>query len=103
MRSGTEETLERTGEIARAQGDRRARARSIAELIRAARGYRWVGLYDVEPAEIAVIAWAGPGAPTYPRFPRTQGLNGAAVAKGTSIVVFLSNSKASSPLKLGIV
>jgi putative methionine-R-sulfoxide reductase with GAF domain len=66
---------------------REVRARSGAEAIRQAGGYRWVGLYDVMEHEIAVIAWAGPAASTHPRFPRSQGLNGAAVASGRSVVV----------------
>jgi GAF domain-containing protein len=46
-----------------------------------------VGLYDVLPEEIAVIAWSGPGAPAFPRFPRTEGLSGAAVRAGEPVVV----------------
>jgi len=63
------------------------KARLAAEMIRQAGGYRWVGLYDVNETDIAVIGWSGPSAPTYPRFPRHQGLNGAAVASGESVVV----------------
>src|SRR5437867_1148946 len=70
-----------------AEGPRDARARSAAEIIRQAGGYRWVGLYDVMEHEIAVIGWAGPTAPAHPRFPRSQGLNGAAVASGCSVIV----------------
>jgi len=46
-----------------------------------------VGLYDVTEHEIAVIGWAGPTAPAHPRFPRSQGLNGAAVASRRSVMV----------------
>jgi len=46
-----------------------------------------VGLYDVTEHEIAVIAWSGPAAPAHPRFPRSQGLNGAGVASRRSVVV----------------
>ena len=69
------------------EGSRAEKAGRAAETIRRAGGYRWVGLYDVEELEIAVIAWAGPGAPTHPRFPRSQGLNGAAVATRAAVVV----------------
>jgi L-methionine (R)-S-oxide reductase len=69
------------------KGDRAERAKRIVEWIQARRGYRWVGLYDVLPAEIAAIAWTGPDAPAFPRFPRAKGLNGAAVAAGAPIVV----------------
>jgi GAF domain-containing protein len=59
----------------------------IAELVRQAGGYRWVGLYEVTGQEIAVIGWSGPGAPAHPRFPVTQGLSGAAVAARRAVVV----------------
>lgn len=59
----------------------------IAELVREAGSYRWVGLYEVTEQEIAAIGWSGPGAPAYPRFPVTQGLSGAAVAARRAVVV----------------
>jgi GAF domain-containing protein len=64
-----------------------ARAGRAAEVIRRAGGYRRVGLYDVTDVEIAVIAWSGPNPPSHPRFPRRQGLNGAAVAAQRPVVV----------------
>ena len=64
-----------------------AKAVRIAELIRQAGGYRWVGLYEVTDREIAVLGWSGPGAPAYPRFPVTQGLSGAAVAAKCTVLV----------------
>ena len=75
------------GELERLPADRAARARLAAEVIRAARGYRWVGLYDVTPSHIAALAWTGPTAPQHPTFSRTQGLNGAAVAQGAPVIV----------------
>jgi GAF domain-containing protein len=66
---------------------RQAKAERAAGIIRRAGGYRWVGLYDVSPADIAVVAWQGPAPPTHPRFPRSQGLNGAAVASGSPVIV----------------
>jgi GAF domain-containing protein len=57
-----------------------AAASHIAERIRSARGYRWVGLYAVGPEEIAAMAWTGSEPPAFARFPRTQGLCGATVA-----------------------
>src|SRR5918911_1017921 len=67
--------------------DRHGSPEREAELIRRAGPYRWVGIYDVLPEEIAVIAWSGPGAPAHPRFPRTAGLNGAAVGTGEPVIV----------------
>lgn len=73
---------------------RTLRARRVAEAIRRSCSYRWVGLYDVLPEDIFVIAWAGASAPAYPRFPRTQGLCGTAVASGQTVI---SNDVRSDP------
>ena len=67
--------------------ERSRRARRAAETLQSARGYRWVGLYDVTPAEIIAIAWSGEEAPAFPRFPISQGLNGAAVGCGRPVAV----------------
>jgi L-methionine (R)-S-oxide reductase len=63
------------------------KAVQIAELVRQAGSYRWVGLYEVTDQEISAIGWSGPGAPAHPRFPVTQGLSGAAVAARRAVVV----------------
>jgi len=67
--------------------DRARTGRLAAELIRSTGSYRWVGLYDVQGEEIAAFAWTGPEAPAHPRFPATQGLNGAAVRTRAPVVV----------------
>jgi L-methionine (R)-S-oxide reductase len=79
--------IEELRELVLTTKSREEKARLAAEVIRRAGSYRWVGLYDVEDEEIAVVAWSGPAAPTHPRFPRTQGLNGAAVASGAPVIV----------------
>jgi L-methionine (R)-S-oxide reductase len=58
----------------------------IAERIRAAGGYRWVGLYAVTGVDIRAVAWTGPVAPAFPRFPREMGLNGVAVRTVAPVV-----------------
>lgn len=63
------------------------KAVQVAELVRQAGSYRWVGLYEVTDQEISAIGWSGPGAPAHPRFPVTQGLSGAAVAARRAVVV----------------
>jgi len=70
-----------------ARGERVAKAQRAVDLVRSLGSYRWAGLYDVLPTEIAVIAWSGPEAPTYPRFPIDRGLNGACVASGKPVIV----------------
>ena len=59
----------------------------MAESIRKAGDYRWVGIYAVGPEEISVIGWSGPAPPAHPRFPRDRGLCGAAAASGLTVVV----------------
>ena len=66
---------------------RAEQAVQIAELIRQAGSYRWVGLYAVTDQEITAIGWSGPAAPAHPRFPVTQGLSGAAVATKRAVLV----------------
>lgn len=68
-------------------GSRTVKAERVADLIRRTRGYRWVGLYDVDRDEIAIISWSGHGAPAYPRFPANKGLSGSAVRARTTVVV----------------
>jgi L-methionine (R)-S-oxide reductase len=74
-------------DVLRTGKGRTEKAVQIAELVRQAGGYRWVGLYEVREREIAAVGWSGPGAPAHPRFPVTQGLSGAAVAAGRAVVV----------------
>ena len=64
---------------------REEKAARVAEVIRRAGDYRWVGIYEVTEDEIVNVAFSGPGAPVYPRFPITQGLSGAAVASGETV------------------
>jgi L-methionine (R)-S-oxide reductase len=61
--------------------------REVAEMIRVARNYRWVGLYKVTKKEFVILAETGDEPPAYPRFPISQGLCGAALESGKSIVV----------------
>ena len=78
------DTLRSLGDRA---GDRAGKAQQAVELIKTLGSYRWVGLYDVLPAEIAVVAWSGPEAPTYPRFPIAKGLNGVSVFSRKPVIV----------------
>lgn len=68
-------------------GNRAGKIELVAEVIRRAGGYRWVGIYDVKEDEIAALGWSGPGEPSHPRLPRSEGLCGGAVSSGKTIVV----------------
>jgi L-methionine (R)-S-oxide reductase len=84
---GWDTALRGIREVLAGDQGRPEKAVRIAELIRQAGSYRWVGLYAVTEQEIAAIGWSGPGAPAHPRFPVTQGLSGAAVATKRAVVV----------------
>ena len=79
--------LRRIDDVLGSDTGRTEKAVQIAELVRQAGSYRWVGLYEVTGQEIVAIGWSGLGAPAYPRFPVTQGLSGAAVAARRAVVV----------------
>jgi GAF domain-containing protein len=68
-------------------GSRVERAAKIAEMIRLSGDYRWVGVYDVGAEVVSIVAFSGPGAPTYPQFPITKGLTGSAIREKRTIVV----------------
>lgn len=82
-----DELVEGVAAIAIARDPRAGRATRIASAIREAGNHRWVGVYEVTDTEVAILGYAGPGAPAYPRFGRTQGLTGTAVATGQAVVV----------------
>jgi putative methionine-R-sulfoxide reductase with GAF domain len=79
--------IESLRSLGNGEGDRAAKAQRAIDLIRTLRPYRWAGLYDVLSNEIAVIAWSGPQAPTYPRFPIDKGLSGACVSSRQPVIV----------------
>ncbi len=85
--SDSRAVLSHLAAIAARSDNRATRAREAAECICIARNFRWVGLYDVSSSEIRAIGWTGPSPPAFPTFPRTQGLNGAAVASGRPIII----------------
>jgi len=64
-----------------------AQMKKMAEMIRAARNYRWVGIYKVTKKEFVIVAGTGDCPPAYPRFPLTQGLCCAALESRQTIVV----------------
>src|SRR6202048_1923875 len=87
MNSKTCKTLQGIGAFVLAGGCTPKRMREVAEMIRVARKYRWVGIYKVTKKEFVVLAGTGDEPPTYPRFPIPQGLCGAALEAGKPVVV----------------
>jgi len=68
-------------------GDRVERAKRLADLIRRLGDYRWVGVYDVGPETVSIIAWSGPREPQYSTFSVSEGLTGAVVRDKKPVVV----------------
>jgi L-methionine (R)-S-oxide reductase len=78
---------EHVRELVASEGtSREERVRAIASEIAAAGAYRWVGIYDVTPSLVRIVAFSGPGAPAFPEFLREQGLTGEALRSGHTIV-----------------
>ena len=73
--------------IVAAETARAVRAKALAEVIRSLRAYRWVGIYDVGPESVSVIACTGPECPAYPVFPISGGLTAVAIREKKTIVV----------------
>src|SRR6476659_8610858 len=60
---------------------------TMAEMIRSACDYRFVGIYKIVRDEFVIVAKTGKCPPAYPRFPISQGLAGAALETKQSIMV----------------
>jgi L-methionine (R)-S-oxide reductase len=60
---------------------------TMAEMIRAACDYRFVGIYKIVRDEFVIQAKTGACPPAYPRFPVSQGLAGAALEAKQAIMV----------------
>ena len=87
MHSDTIKKLQEIGGFVLASGCKKKDLKKVAEMIRAARDYRWVAIYKIVKDEFVILAGTGDEPPAYPRFPITQGLCGAALESGKSIVV----------------
>lgn len=59
----------------------------VAEMVRAERHYRWVGVYKIVRDDFVIVAGTGDRPPTYARFPITQGLCGAAAEARETLIV----------------
>jgi putative methionine-R-sulfoxide reductase with GAF domain len=71
---------------ARAGGSAEERASRAADLIRSRTGRRWVGIYRIIDDKVMNLAWSGVGPPSHPSFAIGQGLTGAAIRAGKTVV-----------------
>ena len=79
-------TLNLVRSVAMGGDDRTEKARRLAELVRRLGDYRWVGICDVGPETVNVIAWVGPNAPENPSFSVSKGLTGAALQEKRAVI-----------------
>ena len=87
MKTTTCKDLQAIGAFVLAGGCAKARIKQVAEMIRASRNYRWVGIYKIAKKEFAIVSETGDEPPAYARFPITQGLCGAVLETGKPIIV----------------
>lgn len=87
MHPTTIKKLQDLGAFVLASRCRTKEMKKVAEMIRAARDYRWVGIYKVTQKEFVILAGTGNEPPAYPRFPLTQGLCGAVMESRKAIIV----------------
>lgn len=87
MKSDSTKLLQDLGAYVLADAREPLCARKAAEMIRAERGYRWLGIYKVTRGECIIVAGTGEEPPTYQRFPSTQGLCGAVVESQETLIV----------------
>lgn len=74
------------GRAVDSESPREERARTAAEIVRSARGYRWVGIYDVGDEEIVLIGHTGSTPPQHQRFGMAEGLSGESVRTRATVV-----------------
>ena len=79
-------TLNQIRSTAMGGGSRAEKAKHLAEGIRKLGAYRWVGIYDVGAEEVSILAWSGPGAPEFAKFPVDKGLTGAAISEKKTVI-----------------
>jgi L-methionine (R)-S-oxide reductase len=87
MHQTTLKRLQEIGAYVLASGCKRKDIKKVAEMIRSARDYRWVGIYKIVKDDFVIITGTGTEPPAYARFPTTQGLCGAVLESGKAIVV----------------
>lgn len=69
----TEEIVNRIRSMVAGRDPRSEKAKQLAEAVRRLGNYRWTGVYDVGKDTVSILAYSGPGAPSYPTFPVTEG------------------------------
>jgi L-methionine (R)-S-oxide reductase len=87
MHNDTLKKLQDIGAFVLASGCTKKSIKQVAEMIRSARDYEFIAIYKIVKNEFVIMAGTGDEPSAYPRFPTAQGLCGAALEAGKSIVV----------------
>src|SRR5690242_2860480 len=87
MHAYTLKKLQNIGPYVLASGCTKRSIKQVAEMIRSVRDYRFIAIYKIVKDEFVILAGTGDEPSAYPRFPKSQGLCGAALESGKSIVV----------------
>jgi len=77
----------RLNKIIHSGSQRKAILDFVCRELRKVPHYTWAGIYVVEGSDLVLASWSGPSATQHTRIPVGQGLCGAAVAAGETIVV----------------
>src|SRR5438128_12614395 len=86
MHADTLKKLQDIGAFVLASGCTKKSVKQVAEMVRAARDYRFIAIYKIVKEEFVILAGTGNEPSAYPRFPSRQGLWGAPLESGKSIV-----------------
>src|SRR5206468_6566766 len=87
MHAETLKKLQDIGGYVLASGCTKRSIKQVAEMIRAARDYRFIAIYKIVKNEFVILAGTGDEPPAYPRFPTSQGICSAVLESGKTIVV----------------
>src|SRR5204862_1090924 len=87
MKETTCKKLQEIGAFALAGGCTRKRMKQLVEMIRAARDYRWVGIYKIVKKEFVIMAETRKEHAAYARFPLTPGWCGGVLDSSKPIVI----------------
>jgi GAF domain-containing protein len=78
---------ERLDKIIHSGSQKKAITDFVCRELRKIPHYTWVGIYEVQGGDLVLTSWSGPAATQHTRIPVGQGICGAAVGLGETVVV----------------
>lgn len=86
-RMSYDELGSRLEKIIRSGSQRKAITDFVCRELRKVPHYTWVGIYEVQGTDLVLASWSGPSATQHVRIPVGQGICGAAISEGRTVVV----------------